>query len=91
MRRAVKYCGGCNPRFDRVELVLRLEAALGQSLQPARLGEPYDELYVICGCSARCADTSALRFKSLILLDSAQLPENVQTEPDARSGEKSKQ
>lgn len=91
MRRAVKYCGGCNPRFDRVELVHRLEAALGQPLQPARPDEPYEELYVICGCPARCADTSALRFRSLTLLDSAQLPQNLQNEPDAHSGENSKQ
>lgn len=58
--RAVKYCGGCNPRYDRAALVKSLEARLGQTLPAAEPGRWYDEIFVVCGCPARCADVSAL-------------------------------
>lgn len=58
----VKYCGGCNPRYDRVALVKRLSAAFPSlRLEPARPGIVYDYLLVVCGCSARCAETAELR------------------------------
>ncbi len=74
MRCAVKYCGGCNPRFDRRQLALRLEAALGMPFESLRAGEHYDVLYVICGCTARCADVSAYRADRIVLLDGPELP-----------------
>ena len=73
MRRAVKYCGGCNPRYDRVALVRELERRLGQPLPPARPGEAYDQIYVICGCSARCADLSGLTAGAFLVWDSDDL------------------
>lgn len=69
MNRAVKYCGGCNPRFDRVALARRLEEKLGEKLPAAQIGVHYDEVYVICGCSARCASLPALDTKRLIQID----------------------
>ena len=66
MRRAVKYCGGCNPRYDRVAAVRRLEERLGGPLPAAQPGVDYDEVFVICGCSAQCADVSQLSAKQLI-------------------------
>ena len=57
----VKYCGGCNPRYDRVGLVNRLAAAFPSlHMETARPGVPYDFLLVVCGCTARCADTAGL-------------------------------
>ena len=35
----IKYCGGCNPRYDRVAAARRLEAAFpGLTFTPARPG-----------------------------------------------------
>lgn len=51
----VKYCGGCNPRYDRTLLLERLKEAFpeitfqGESSAQAAAG------LVICGCSAACA------------------------------------
>lgn len=73
MTRAVKYCGGCNPRFDRVALVRRLERRLGERLPAAQPGIHYDEIYVVCGCPARCADCGPLNAQHIILFD-APLP-----------------
>ena len=57
----VRYCGGCNPRYDRVALVKRLESLLsGMTLVPARPGVPYPAVVVACGCPSRCANVSDL-------------------------------
>ncbi len=57
----VRYCGGCNPRYDRVALVKRLESLLPDvSFIPARPGTPYPAVVVACGCPSRCANISDL-------------------------------
>lgn len=70
MKRAVKYCGGCNPRYDRVALVRHLEKKIGVPLTAAEVGTVYGELYVICGCSARCADVHQLEANRIFTFDS---------------------
>jgi len=52
---AVKYCGGCNPRYGRLELAARmkkefpwLEVGGGDAPSP-------DLVLVICGCDRECA------------------------------------
>ena len=57
----VKYCGGCNPRYDRTAVRARLKAACPfASFSTAIPGEPCDALLVLCGCTARCADVTGL-------------------------------
>lgn len=57
----VRYCGGCNPRYDRVALVKRLEGLLPDAcFVPARPGTPYPAVVVACGCPSRCANVSDL-------------------------------
>lgn len=68
MQRAVKYCGGCNSRYDRRALVKKLEQQFGQVLPAAQTGVLYDEVYVICGCASCCADVSALQSKQIYFL-----------------------
>ncbi len=71
MEAAVKYCGGCNPHFERTAAAARLERALRKSLVPAQPGRHYAALYVVCGCMARCADISSLEAEQIIYLDPA--------------------
>ena len=67
MTAALKYCGGCNPRYDRSAAARRLAEAAGLPfLAPARPGETCDALVVLCGCSARCADISALATEEIL-------------------------
>lgn len=55
----LRYCGGCNPRYDRVAAVERLRARLPSAeLRPAAPGQR--AVLVVCGCPARCAGTSGL-------------------------------
>lgn len=65
---AVKYCGGCNPRYERVELVGRLCAEF-PDVQIVRPEEPADIAAVICGCPAACASHTGLaaRFGLVVL------------------------
>ena len=53
MKVRVKYCGGCNPRYDRKAEVARLRAAF-PDIEFAETGDegPFDHVVVICGCSA---------------------------------------
>ena len=73
--RAVKFCGGCNPKYNRETVALQLEERLGETLVYAQNGKSYDELYVICGCAARCADISRIRAGRVVMIDSAELPQ----------------
>ncbi len=52
---AVKYCGGCNPHFERRDIVARLEADF-PGIRIVTLGSaPADSIVVICGCQRACA------------------------------------
>lgn len=58
MRIGVKYCGGCNPRYDRTGFVARLKEELGSGVEwvgAGAAGEPLDFVLVVCGCTAACA------------------------------------
>lgn len=57
----VKYCGGCNPRYDRVACLERLKQGRPDDrIVTARPGVYYDVLLVLCGCLSRCADLTGL-------------------------------
>lgn len=69
MRIGVKYCGGCNPRYDRTALTARLQMAWPQAQWvPARPGEALDAVLVVCGCTAACAERSELAGKYGLLV-----------------------
>lgn len=68
----VKYCGGCNPRFDRTAAAARLGCAGAPAAQP---GDRYGTLLVICGCTARCADLSGLEADRTVMVSA---PEDVE-------------
>lgn len=51
-RIGVRYCGGCNPRYDRVAVVNKLASLLPQAeLVPAQAGAAYAGALVVCGLS----------------------------------------
>ncbi|MCQ4896397.1 MULTISPECIES: hypothetical protein [Anaerotruncus] len=56
---AVKYCGGCNPRYERTELAERLRADF-PGVRIVRAEEPADVAAIICGCPAACASRAGL-------------------------------
>lgn len=70
----VRYCGGCNPRYDRVAAVEELARLLpGWVLVPAQPGAAYPVAVVVCGCPARCAGTAGLSAPLVYLKDRQDL------------------
>ncbi len=60
MRVAVKYCGGCNPRYDRAALIKRLRDEVPDVGVVRPGGEEVDVVAVMCGCAVACAEHSHL-------------------------------
>lgn len=57
MKFGIKYCGGCNPRYDRSQLYRRIVADFGhiRTIEFAKESETYETLFVIGGCTNCCA------------------------------------
>ncbi|QAT49478.1 hypothetical protein EQM14_06635 [Caproiciproducens sp. NJN-50] len=61
MKIGVKYCGGCNPRYDRTRIVSRLrEEFRGLDIVRADAQGGADLVAVICGCPVQCAEHADL-------------------------------
>lgn len=55
MRIGVKYCGGCNPGYDRKAAIEKLESRLsGCRIEPVNEKEEYDKILLVCGCMRTC-------------------------------------
>lgn len=70
----VKFCGGCNPRYDRRGVLNRLERenpGVHIGYVSGSDSAMYDVALILCGCSAECLDFSELSGKQgRIVVDS---------------------
>lgn len=55
MKAGIKFCGGCNPRYDRGAYAEELKKNPDYETEYAKEGVHYDVLHVVCGCTAACA------------------------------------
>jgi hypothetical protein len=56
-RIGVKYCGGCNPAYERVEMIEKVQFRLGdQFLFYPHGDEEIEALILVSGCQRACAD-----------------------------------
>jgi hypothetical protein len=56
LRIGVKYCGGCNPSYERVEIVQRIQSRLNGRLLFVRYDEQnIDGMVFMSGCHRACA------------------------------------
>ena len=61
MRIGIKFCGGCNPRYDRSNFVKKLVDEFNDiTFESAKDNVYYDIVMVICGCSSACANHEKL-------------------------------
>ena len=66
MKVGLKYCGGCNPEYDRVALVRHIEESLqGKIAFVTPEGEGVRLILAVEGCSTACADLSAFQGKEI--------------------------
>lgn len=64
MRIGIKYCGGCNSRYDRTAIVEQLKKDLPDSeFVSADPSVEMDFVVVITGCQSACAKTDGLTGK----------------------------
>jgi 4-hydroxybutyrate CoA-transferase len=61
----VKYCGGCNPEYDRKKSFDKLYEELKDIYQfeSVAVGIEYDIVLVLCGCARACIVQSNLKAK----------------------------
>jgi hypothetical protein len=60
-RVGLKYCGGCQPRYDRTAAVARLARRLAGRAVLVPWDDPLAEaVLVVCGCDVSCADVAAI-------------------------------
>ena len=62
VRVGLKYCGGCNPEYDRVALVRHIQESLQGRVEFVTPGsEGVRLILAVEGCSIACADLSAFQ------------------------------
>ena len=82
MRIGVKYCGGCNPFYDRKAEVEKLERNLKNiSFELVQHGESYGRVLLVCGCPRACIWKHAVSGKYAVS------GENTGSRKNAVSGE----
>jgi hypothetical protein len=79
MKIEVKYCGGCDPSYDRVAFFERIRSAAAGSIQWASYGQDEsDALLLICGCARACPiEESPPRLRFVCLTTDARPPEET--------------
>ena len=61
-RIGLRFCGGCNPSYDRVAYVIRIrEAAAGRVCWPAPETGDCSVLLIVNGCERGCAEEETAR------------------------------
>ncbi|MBW9171041.1 hypothetical protein [Clostridium estertheticum] len=65
MKIGIKYCGGCNPTYERIDVVLRIKKKIGtsQNIETIKQGIFYDIVIILCGCSRACASHNNIEAK----------------------------
>lgn len=70
MKTGVKFCGGCNPTFDRGEAFNELKKRYPEvEFESYDAGKKYKRLILICGCERTC-----LRFREEFSADEILIP-----------------
>lgn len=65
----IRFCGGCNPRFDRGKVLTELkEERKNIDFQVAEEGQEYDVILVIGGCTNCCASHCQFTSKEGVLM-----------------------
>ena len=66
---AIKYCGGCNPYYDRVALVKRIESRLQGKVEfVSPENDDVDLVLAVEGCQTACADLSSFQGKTIHII-----------------------
>lgn len=57
MKIGIKFCGGCNPKYDRKALLDKIrEKFTDVNFQYFIPSDKYDLIWIISGCKSQCVD-----------------------------------
>ncbi|MBQ9322281.1 MAG: MaoC family dehydratase [Eubacterium sp.] len=77
----IRYCGGCNPRYDRAAETKRLQKALPDTEFTFDSSRVCDLWLLVCGCPTACVSDEGLRGSMIIRLsqrkDFARIREQI--------------
>ncbi len=66
VRIGLKYCGGCNPRYDRVQAVGYLRERLQGTVELVSYEDPdIAGVLVVAGCPTACVDPEPFKERSV--------------------------
>lgn len=76
----IKYCGGCNPYYDRVALVKRIERRLQGKVEFVSPDNgKVDLVLAVEGCKTACADLGSFNGKEIrVITQSEDVDEFIQ-------------
>ena len=78
-RVVLKYCGGCDPGFDRVELFSMIRAAAGNSIEWVGLDDQdFDTVLIIAGCDRACPEQNPEVFPYRVISIKHDCPDAVE-------------
>lgn len=78
LRLGLKYCGGCSPRYDRVEWVTKFENAMGDSIELRGFDDPdVDAVLVVMGCESACVDLSPFDGKPVFTVSAEKQTDQI--------------
>ena len=62
----IKFCGGCNPRYDRRSALDQIKTEIPNDYGTtfAKKDQCYDKLIFICGCDSACVETQGYHSQS---------------------------
>ena len=74
-RIGLKYCGGCNPAYDRVALVKALATRLAGQVQLVPYSDPsvrnIRDILIVAGCQSACVDLAPFAGRRVRLISDA--------------------
>ena len=78
LRVGIKYCGGCNPYYDRIALFDTISASLKGSVEFVSPHSEYiDLILVIQGCRTACADLNSFNPVKIRLITQPEDAEDI--------------
>jgi hypothetical protein len=75
MNVAIKFCGGCDPGYDRVEYFRQIQAEAGDRIHWVRVDEDtYEAILLIAGCQTACPEEELPPTALLVSVTNDELP-----------------
>ncbi len=78
MKIGIKYCGGCNPKYNRTKLVNEIIIKYSEiDFEPIKEHVFYDGILIINGCKCACASHHMLNTNNKIFLNCSEDFDNL--------------